>query len=498
VADGWLDLIGRCDARPWWWQAGVAGLLVLISAAVQIGLLAPHGLQPAYLLFIPAVAIAALLGGSIAGLTAAALAAAVGHLWLAPIGEAEGWTGLIAFLTGSVLIVATTQALRASHARLIETERNGARERLLRDFVDRLPASAAMFDRDMRYVAASGRWMAAYQLDAGILGRSLYEVFPDLPERWKQVHRRALAGEVVRGDDDCVDRADGSQRWLNWEVVPWFDGRGAVGGITIYSEDLTEQKLMEDRLTQAQQLETVGRLSGGIAHDFNNLLTVILGNADVLRERLGSHSDLQRLAQHICSAGDRAAELTQHLLAFGRQQILKPSAVDLARLVQSSVKHACAKMPPGIVIEIAEEAALPPVFADPLQLEAAIISILSNAQQALTDGGRITLSTGVVMFGDRQNEVAPGHYGMIRISDTGVGMSERVRSRAFEPFFTTKEFGTSSGLGLSMVYGFAKQSDGHVSIDSQLGIGTTVRLYLPLAAPVTAAQLAPQDIRHVA
>jgi signal transduction histidine kinase len=267
-------------------------------------------------------------------------------------------------------------------------------------------------------------------------------------------------------------------------VAPWRDSRGEIGGITIYFDDITENRAMAERLAQAQQLETVGRLSGGIAHDFNNLLTVIVGNAELLRDLLGPRDELRQLAEHIGSAGDRAAELTQRLLAFGRRQILAPVAVDLNWLVQSVVQIGAASARHGVKIDTVLDPARPLVRADRLQLESAILNILINAREAMADdSGRITIVTGFVVFGDRQDQVRPGRYGMVEITDTGAGMSEQVRSQVFEPFFTTKEFGTASGLGMSMVYGFVKQSEGHVTIDSQPGAGTTIRLFLPLATP---------------
>jgi signal transduction histidine kinase len=276
-------------------------------------------------------------------------------------------------------------------------------------------------------------------------------------------------------------RLDGYRQWLKWKVQPWYDGRGEVGGIVIFCEDMTEHKQIEERLAEAGRLELVGQLSGGLAHDYNNLLTVIVGNAELLGEQLNARQDLRGLADAIGDAGDRAAELTQRLLAFSRRQILNPTAVDLNTLIDTNGRLLKASSFADIEIVTDFQPDLPPVYADSVQLKAAILNILLNAQEAMHGRGRLTISTSAAMVDTQQNDMAPGAYVEIAITDDGVGMEDKVKARAFEPFFTTKEFGNSSGLGLSMVYGFAKQSNGHVAIDSAPDRGTTVRMYLPPA-----------------
>ncbi len=247
--------------------------------------------------------------------------------------------------------------------------------------------------------------------------------------------------------------------------------------------DLTQRKKTEEQLAQAQKMETVGQLSGGIAHDFNNLLTVILGNAEALSERLRARPDLKTLCDGIFAAGERGAELTKHLLAFGRRQMLQPvpidcneMLVDLQRLLQRTLRE-------DIEISLQLTPVLIPALADPTQLESAVINLALNAQDAMPDGGRLTFSTGVAPLDERYRDLNPevpvGDYVLVCVTDEGVGMPPDVRERAFEPFFTTKEVGKGSGLGLSMVYGFIKQSGGHVAIYSEPGLGTSVRLYLP-------------------
>jgi len=247
--------------------------------------------------------------------------------------------------------------------------------------------------------------------------------------------------------------------------------------------DLSERKRTAEQLVQAQKMEAVGQLSGGIAHDFNNLLTVIIGNADTLADKLKIREDLKRLADQIVSAGQRGAELTQRLLAFSRKQMLRPVEIDCNRLIESMRELLRRTLREDIEIQTELDSELATAYADPGQLESAILNLSLNAQDAMPEGGTITVTTSNLPLDERYRElhpeVSPGQYVMVAVTDDGEGMTEEVRDRAFEPFFTTKEVGKGSGLGLSMVYGFAKQSNGHVTLYSEIGLGTTIRIYLP-------------------
>lgn len=249
--------------------------------------------------------------------------------------------------------------------------------------------------------------------------------------------------------------------------------------------DLTERKRTEEQLVQAQKMETVGQLSGGLAHDFNNLLTVIIGNAELLREKLKARPDLMHFCESIIGAGDRGAELTRRLLAFSRRQTLNPSVVDCNALIEDMRVLLRRTLREDIDVRTSLDPGLRFVFADPAQLESAILNLALNAQDAMPHGGVLTIATGTVQLDDRYQdshpEVPPGGYVLVSVTDDGIGMSEEIRERVFEPFFTTKDIGKGSGLGLSMVYGFIKQSAGHVAVYSEPGLGTTVRLYLPVS-----------------
>lgn len=250
--------------------------------------------------------------------------------------------------------------------------------------------------------------------------------------------------------------------------------------------DMTRQRQLEEQLRQAQRLDSLGQLTGGVAHDFNNLLTVILGNAEMILESLHPEHRLWKLAALTKTAAERGAELTNRLLAFSRRQALEPKAVDVNRLLVSLDELLRRTLGEHIEIRLVLQSGAWEAMADTPQLESALLNLCLNARDAMPSGGRLTLETANVDVTSDEvassMEVMPGQYVLLAVSDTGVGMTPEVLEQAFDPFFTTKEVGKGSGLGLSMVYGFAKQSKGHVKIYSEVGRGTTVKLYLPRAA----------------
>jgi signal transduction histidine kinase len=249
--------------------------------------------------------------------------------------------------------------------------------------------------------------------------------------------------------------------------------------------EVAEREKAEAQLRQSQKMEAVGRLTGGVAHDFNNLLTVILGNLAIIRRRAGGAGD-ERLARAVDGAqegGRRAAELTQRLLAFSRQQPLRPVSLDANRLVAGMSDMLRRTLGEDVHIETVAAAGLWRALADPPQLENAILNLAVNARDAMPEGGRLTIETGNAWLDDAyaamHEDLRAGQYVMVSVSDTGAGMPAEVVAKVFEPFFTTKPAGKGTGLGLSQVYGFAKQSGGHVAIYSEPGQGTTVKIYLP-------------------
>jgi signal transduction histidine kinase len=249
-------------------------------------------------------------------------------------------------------------------------------------------------------------------------------------------------------------------------------------------DEMVEREKAEAAARQSQKLEVIGQLTGGVAHDFNNLLTVIVGNIEAALQRLrGRDPDAERLMEGAMRGAERAAVLTHRLLAFSRRQPLAPAAVDLNKLVSGMSDLFRRTLGEHIDIETVLAGGLWRTSCDPHQLEAALLNLVVNARDAMPKGGKLTIETANVHLDEdyarRHSEVRPGQYALVAVTDTGSGMPQAVVARAFEPFFTTKESGQGTGLGLSTVFGFVKQSDGHVKIYSEPGQGTTVKVYLP-------------------
>ena len=306
--------------------------------------------------------------------------------------------------------------------------------------------------------------------------------------------RKLGAGETTVKFESRFRHKDGSYRWLSWTGVSDKDRNYAVAR-DVTAEKVAAERLRatEEALLQSQKMEAVGQLTGGIAHDFNNLLTGIVGSLDLLQTRLnqGRLDNVTRYIQSAMTSANRAAALTHRLLAFARRQPLIPKSVDVNQLVVSL--EDLLRRTIGETIDLAIVAAddLWSTLCDPNQLESALLNLAINARDAMPDGGRLTILTSNARLDSVTAEtpaLSPGDYVCIAVNDTGVGMSAEVMARAFDPFFTTKPIGQGTGLGLSMIYGFARQSNGHVTIDSKTGQGTSLRLYLPrhrgdIAAP---------------
>ena len=282
------------------------------------------------------------------------------------------------------------------------------------------------------------------------------------------------------GREMSARHKDGSDVPIRLTVAEWWiDGERNFTGII---HDLTEDMKSRDALQRAQKMEAVGQLTGGLAHDFNNLLTVIIGNLELLEMQLGEFPKKELLTEAL-EASDLGAKLTTQLLAFSRKQALDPTVISLNELVLSITPLLIRTLGDDIFVDTSLADDLKQTLTDPGQVENAILNLAINARDAMPEGGSLTIETrNVVLDADyaaTQVDVEPGAYAALSVTDTGLGMSGDVIAHAFEPFFTTKGVGAGSGLGLSMVYGFAKQSGGHVAIYSEEGVGTTVTLYLP-------------------
>ncbi len=281
-----------------------------------------------------------------------------------------------------------------------------------------------------------------------------------------------------------VLRLDGSTADVDINATPMIhEGRSTV---LVILRDVTDRKAAEDQLRSAQKMEALGQLTGGVAHDFNNLLMVIIGNLELAAERLGNGTDLKREIGMALAAAERGAGLTHRLLAFARRQLLQPERLDLNALVSELSELLRLTLSEKIEVDIVTQPGLWNVTADHVQVENALVNLTVNARDAMPACGKLTIETANVHldadYAYRNADVMPGDYVMLEVSDTGTGMPPEIIARAFDPFFTTKDVGKGSGLGLSVIYGFAKQSGGHLKIYSQVGHGTAVRLYMPRAA----------------
>jgi len=317
-------------------------------------------------------------------------------------------------------------------------------------------------------------------------------------ERREGVPMRALQRAETQGRHEAEGwrvRKDGGRFRAGVLIDPIHDDGGKLIGFAKVTRDVTERHLAQEKLEQArerllqwQKMEAVGQLTGGVAHDFNNLLTIVIGNLETAQRHLGPltggvASRLKRSLDNAMRGAQRAATLTQRLLAFSRQQPLDPKPLDVNKFIAAEVEFLQRSLGETIEVEAVGSAGLWPVEVDAHQLGAALLNLAVNARDAMPNGGKLTIETSNALL-DRDYcsanpEVIPGQYVMVAVSDNGTGMTEDVVDRAFEPFFSTKGVGQGSGLGLSQVYGFIKQSNGHVKIYSEVGEGTTVKIYLP-------------------
>jgi PAS domain S-box-containing protein len=280
---------------------------------------------------------------------------------------------------------------------------------------------------------------------------------------------------------------DGKRFWANVAINALHDADGELIGFAKITRDSSERRNVEEQLRQAQKMEAIGQLTGGVAHDFNNLLVIILGNIETLLRQLDRNdldtTRIRRSAQNALRGAQRAASLTQRLLAFARRQSLEPKPVDVNRLVSNMSELLRRTLGEQITIETVLAGGMWHTHTDPNQLESAILNLAVNSRDAMPEGGKLTIETANTYlnrnYSDQNAEVTPGQYVAIAITDNGTGMTKEVLARVFEPFYTTKDVGHGTGLGLSQVYGFVKQSGGHVKVYSEPGEGTTVRLYLP-------------------
>lgn len=355
---------------------------------------------------------------------------------------------------------------------------------LMRYIIEHDRSAVAVYDRDLHYIYVSQRYLHDYGIrDADIIGRHLFEVLPDLPQRWRAAHQQALNGAVVSAEDDRYARADGSVDWMRWECRPWRQADGSIGGVILYSEVITERKRLEEQLLQAQKLESVGQLAGGVAHDFNNMLAVILIQAELALMGLAPAHPLYNRLQEIHHAAERSARLTQQLLAFARKQVVNPRVLDLNETITEMLKMLRRLIGENIELVWSPAPHLWSTRLDPVQIDQVLANLCVNARDAITGVGKIYIEVRNVSidaaYCAHHAEAMPGDFVRLSVSDTGSGIAPEHLPRIYDPFFTTKEIGRGTGLGLATVYGIVKQNGGFINVYSEAGYGSTFNLYFP-------------------
>jgi len=382
-----------------------------------------------------------------------------------PIRDEQGEvTGALAMLTDITERKRVEEELRESQERykgLVDTAFDGV---------------VIQQDRIIKGANRSYAEMFGYSIEE-LIGRDVLELIP--PEQRDYVRSKIAEDELVY--ETLGLKKDGTH--INIEVSAkncLYEGEPARLAAV---RDITERKKLEEQLRQSQKMEAVGQLAGGIAHDFNNLLTAITGYSDLAMRKLQAEDPLRRNLEEIKKAGDRAAALTRQLLAFSRKQVLQPVVLNINAVLSELEKMLRRLIGEDVDLRTALEPELGSIKADPGQIEQVLMNLVVNARDAMPSGGKLTIETENVYLDEayarQHTSVTPGHYVMLAVSDTGIGMDENTRVRIFEPFFTTKETGKGTGLGLSTVYGIVKQSGGNVWVYSEVGRGTTFKVYLP-------------------
>jgi PAS domain S-box-containing protein len=357
-------------------------------------------------------------------------------------------------------------------------------EARLREIIDNSPSLISLNDPQDRYIIVNRQFEVWHGRSARqVMGRRPDEVFaPDVAGLYGSLPATALTDNSVAERETEVVFQDGSAHTVAVTRFPIRDARGRSIGIGTIATDVTQRRRADERLRHNQQMEALGQLTGGVAHDFNNLLAVIIGNLDLLRDKFRPQDTNRELIDDSLSSASSGQELVQRLLAFGRRQRLRPESTDLNSIALGLSRVLKGMLGETIEIRWTLNNDLWPITVDKNQCETSLLNLVFNARDAMPRGGLLIVETKNVVvdhpFGEHET-IAPGSYVTLAVTDNGTGMTPVVAAQALQPFFTTKELGKGSGLGLSMVYGFVKQSGGYLTIDSKPSSGTAVRLYLP-------------------
>ena len=390
-------------------------------------------------------------------------------------------SGLLIAVFSTTIVIFYTREATANKAFAGLTSR-------LHSITDNLPVLIGYMniERKYQFINRTGREWYARPAD-DVLNKTAAELMGES----FQTDTRVFADRLEKGAfnmEGTRKYPDGMTRTVETTIIPDRESDGQLRGYYRLSMDITARKRAEDELRHLQSIEAVGQLTGGIAHDFNNLLMVIGGNLEILDGRLGDRPELRALAEKCRNAVDRGATLTRSLLAFSAQQPLSPAVIDVRALLTDLKDLIRRTLLESIDLRIVAADDLWTCEVDVGQLQNALLNLIINARDAMPDGGQLTITLVNSTLGNQSHDHDAGgdpigEFIEIAVSDTGHGMTEEVAAKAIEPFFTTKDVGKGSGLGLSMVYGFVKQSKGHIDIQRTVDLGTVVRLYLPQAAP---------------
>jgi len=369
-----------------------------------------------------------------------------------------------------------------------------ASQQRFRTIIDHAPASIILKDNKGRIELVNRTYEIFFNTSAeSVLGKTASDLYaPEAAERLDASERKVIKTGKILIEDFKVTQPEVPVEFLRITKFPVFDQSGNVSGVGTFAADISAEKAAEARLVQSQKMEAIGQLTGGVAHDFNNMLAAIIGNLELIQYG-GMEATFNEEGINIAlQAAHRGAELTRRLLAFSRQQELEGKVIDINQMLPQFGQLAQRTIGEDVAVEMKLAANLWPTMVDAGQLENALLNLVINARDAMPNGGPLIIETANQVFEEddtvASEDLAPGDYVMIAVNDSGTGMPPDVRERVFEPFFTTKDVGQGTGLGLSMVFGFAKQSGGHVSIYSEVGEGTTVRIYLPRAEKTTNAE----------
>ncbi|MBL8644126.1 MAG: response regulator [Rhodospirillaceae bacterium] len=392
--------------------------------------------------------------------------------------------GLLTVLVRNALqrrTAAEAENLRLLHeARAHAAEAGRARDEMAQVFAA-TSDGIVTFDRNLVYLMVNESFARIVGSPReSFIGKSIYERVVKGASIISHLEKCLATGLPVEYENE-FKRADGKKVWVEVRLFPIRDQ------ISVYVRDVSERRIADQKLLESQRMDAVGRLAGGLAHDFNNMLSVIVGNVEILLDKL-SDANQRRSIEMVRAAAVRGSDMVSRLLSFARRQPLDPKPINVATVIKEAQSLLRRSLPENIALEFVQGAGLWQATADAAQLDNALVNLVMNARDAMPDGGKITIEATNAHLDHAyatQADVSPGQYVQIAVSDTGTGMPADVAVRAFEPFFTTKDVGKGTGLGLSMVYGFAKQSGGHVRLYSETGHGTTVKMYLPRAAGIS-------------